>query len=428
MSMSQSGGGGGYGGSSGYSHTRTTFRQDQGFFSRVGNSLGGIVFGTLLIAGACFLLFWNEGNTVHMAQALDEGLRKVVALASSERESTHTDGSLVYLTGLLHAASNVADAAFGISIQAARLERTVEMYQWVETTTTHRFNEPGGTREEISYYYEKHWRSDLVSHRTFDNPFGHENPSDFAFPSRSFTADKVAVGRYQLSSSLIDQIVDWHTVDLTHHTQIPSTNGKSVFVQDGSLYIVQHRGDLQAGDLRIRFRYAGNTDKHASPSSVSVIARQSGKRLEPYLSHGHTLEFLVSGVRSAEDILSAEQAKNVVQSWAFRFVGWLLMFFGFAAATSIVGVLVDWIPIVRTIVGFGVLLINLTLATSLSFVVIALGWIRYRPLVGGLLLLLAIGIPFVLGKMRGPKTVQPQQQQPYQQAPQAQQFQPPKYE
>jgi len=60
---------------------------------------------------------------------------------------------------------------------------------------------------------------------------------------------------------------------------------------------------------------------------------------------------------------------------------------------------VDWLPIVREIVNFGMATLNFSLSLSLSLSVIALGWIRYRPLLGVTILALA-ATPFVLSHLR----------------------------
>ena len=60
---------------------------------------------------------------------------------------------------------------------------------------------------------------------------------------------------------------------------------------------------------------------------------------------------------------------------------------------------VDWLPIVRNIVALGVCMMNLSLSISLSLTVIALGWIRYRPLLGFTILALSM-TPFILSKLR----------------------------
>lgn len=60
---------------------------------------------------------------------------------------------------------------------------------------------------------------------------------------------------------------------------------------------------------------------------------------------------------------------------------------------------VSWIPIVRDIVGLGVTLACVAMATSFSLVVIAIGWIRFRPVLAISLLAIA-AVPFIISRQK----------------------------
>jgi hypothetical protein len=47
----------------------------QGFFSRITNSLAGLIIGPLLIIGAIVLLWWNEGRAVQAIVGLKDAAR-----------------------------------------------------------------------------------------------------------------------------------------------------------------------------------------------------------------------------------------------------------------------------------------------------------------------------------------------------------------
>ncbi len=57
------------------SYTEVT---SKGWFSRIGESIKGIVFGVILIPGMVVLLWWNEGRAVTTALSLKEGASAVV--------------------------------------------------------------------------------------------------------------------------------------------------------------------------------------------------------------------------------------------------------------------------------------------------------------------------------------------------------------
>ena len=52
------------------------------WFTRIRNSVGGVVIGLILIVGMVVLLFWNEGRAVQTARSLTEGAGAVVSVGA----------------------------------------------------------------------------------------------------------------------------------------------------------------------------------------------------------------------------------------------------------------------------------------------------------------------------------------------------------
>ncbi|XP_034308124.2 transmembrane protein 43 isoform X2 [Magallana gigas] len=381
------------------SHTRVTYRRNAGFLERIGQSLIGILVGIGLLIGASVLLFWNEGRAVKTAKSLDEGLSKVLVMDNIFGIDTNNVGSLVYLTGELSTGKKpLVDDLHHVTVNAVKLQRTVEMYQWVETETKREYNEGGQTRTETTYSYDLEWRSNVINSDSFDNPVGHKNPRVFPVESKSQVAKPVHVGIYHLSDGLIDQINEFHPIpsDL-----LPVPHG-GYSLHNGMYYMSQNPNSPQAGDIRVSYAYAGLSGESVlgKPEVVSVIGKLSGNTIVSYESdHGYHLLFLYMGRHSPEAMFAKEQQKNTMISWAVRLGGWLLMFIGFGCSTSIIRTLVDWLPIVRELVAIGVNMMNLALSISLSLTVIAIGWIAYRPLMGIAILAMA-ATPFFMAKYR----------------------------
>ena len=63
-------------------------------------------------------------------------------------------------------------------------------------------------------------------------------------------------------------------------------------------------------------------------------------------------------------------------------------------------VLGDIVPFIGTVIEFGTGLIALLGAGVISLVTVAVAWIVYRPVLGVALLVLAIGLPFLVKRMR----------------------------
>ena len=57
----------------------------------------------------------------------------------------------------------------------------------------------------------------------------------------------------------------------------------------------------------------------------------------------------------------------------------------------------SWLPLVRELVGLGVTLVCVCLASSLTLVTAAIGWIAHRPLLGMGLLAAAV-VPIILSR------------------------------
>ena len=60
------------------SFTETSSRS---WISRIGDSIKGVLFGLLMIAGSTVLLFWNEGRAVQTMRSLEEGAAVVVDIS-----------------------------------------------------------------------------------------------------------------------------------------------------------------------------------------------------------------------------------------------------------------------------------------------------------------------------------------------------------
>ncbi|XP_064605666.1 transmembrane protein 43-like [Liolophura sinensis] len=383
------------------SHTRTSYRRNPTFFERVGSSLFGILAGIALLVAGSGLLFWNEGRAVQTSKSLDEGLSIVQSLRTSEVAFEENSGKLIYLSGGLKTKEVLTDTLYDVSISAVKLKRQVEMYQWVEQEHKREVNEGSHTKEDITYSYSQEWRSDLVRSSSFDNTVGHHNPSEFAVQPKEYVASGVWVGAFELSKGLVEKINQYKDIEASSPSLQP---GVQLYM--GYYYHGNDPLRPQVGDLKVKFSYAGLSHSgdqektSAEADMVSIIAKQKHNQLEQYETQaGDILELLYYGEVSPKEIFGKEHAHNTFITWAIRLGGWLLMFVGFGCVTRIIAVLVDWLPIVRELVAMGMHMMNLALSISLSLTVIAIGWIRYRPLLGIAILVMA-STPFILSKLR----------------------------
>ncbi len=416
--------------------------------SRVGGAFKGILIGILMIVVGCAVLFWNEGRTVKRAKALKEGASVVVDVDSATLDANN-EGKLIHITGAATVAEPLTDPFFGISAEALKLERKVEIYQWSENVTTK--TERGSRGSEIEtteYSYEKKWNEGLIDSSNFHDD-GYDNPTTVPVESESFTASLIKVGAYTLSDSLIakisatdafkpkhgtsvkaESVKGTNDVDATDDDQengelVPSeisneygdeftqveteslpssvttnTENAKDFIPTEDGFYKGNPTSPQIGDIRVTYQYA------PSPTTVSIVSEQSGESFVPYQAATDTVELLTIGSVSSAEMFQGAQKANKLAAWLLRAIGFILIFIGFKSVFAPLTVIADIVPFAAKIVGAGTGFVAFSLSFCLSLAMIAIGWIAYRPVVGITLLVIAV-VVLILPLFRGKKSSTP---------------------
>ncbi len=349
-----------------------------------GCSFFGVVIGVILALAAMPLLFWNEGRAVTTYKTLLEGGGIVQTISATEVDPIY-DGKLVHLSGLATTEETLSDTDLGVSAKAISLQRKVEMYQWKESSST--------SDNKTTYSYNKEWADNLINSQSFKAESGHQNPSTMPYQSQTWFAETVTVGSFTLSASLIRMIDNYKTLGVE---KIPATLGNKAKIASGGFYIGDSAASPQVGDLRINF-------SQVAPTSVSLIAKVNGKTFEPYVSQaGGTIELLKTGEHTAQEMFAEAQTENTIMNWVLRLVGFLMMFFGIVLFFSPLSGLFKMIPFVGNIIdrGFGCITwtFSFVISFAMSLIIIAIGWIAYRPflaitlIVIGLMPIVVVGI------------------------------------
>uniref|UniRef100_A0A8C0Z0J0 Transmembrane protein 43 n=2 Tax=Canis lupus familiaris TaxID=9615 RepID=A0A8C0Z0J0_CANLF len=411
-------------------HVKTTTKPQPGFLERLSETSGGMFVGLMTFLLSFYLIFTNEGRALKTATSLAEGLSLVVSPDSIHSVAPENEGRLVHIIGALRTSKLLSDPNYGVHLPAVKLRRHVEMYQWVETEESRaevapgsilsvptqavirrgslraerpglEYTEDGQVKTETRYSYNTEWRSEIVNSRNFDREIGHKNPSAMAVESFTATAPFVQIGRFFLSAGLIDKVDNFKPLSLAK-------------LDDPHVDIIR-RGDYfyhsenpkypEVGDVRVSFSYAGlsGDDPDLGPAHVvTVIARQRGDQLVPYSTKsGDTLLLLHHGDFSAEEVFHRERKSNSLKTWGLRAAGWLAMFMGLNLMTRIVYTLVDWFPIFRDLVDIGLKAFAFCVATSLTLLTVAAGWLFYRPLCALFISCLAL-VPIIIARTRVP--------------------------
>ena len=366
----------------------------QSWFSRIGDSIKGMLFGGLLAVVAVVVLFWNEGRAVDRAQALKEGAGAVVA-ASAERVDPANDGKLVHLSGLATTTETLADGEFGIATNVLKLRRNAEMYQWKEIKSESKDKNLGGSETtKTTYSYARQWSESLIDSTQFKQREGHTNPAAMPFTTRKITAEKITLGEFTLSGSLAGLIDNFTELPVEQTEQLPAPVKAKAKVQDRRVFLGADPASPQIGDQRIGFQIA-------RPAVVSLVAGQVKGTFEPYSTkNGGKIELLRVGEFSADTMFKQAEAQNAWLTWALRLGGFIAMWIGFMLIAKPLAVLGDIVPFIGTVIEFGTGLIAMLIAGVISLVTVAIAWIVYRPVLGVALLVLAIALPFLVKRLR----------------------------
>lgn len=354
----------------------------KGLGSRLGESIKGVLVGIIMFLIAFPLLFWNEGRAVKDYKTLKEGLGLTVSV-EADAVNEANEGALIHLSGLATTTEELRDAQFGVVENAIRLVRHVEMYQWVEEKKEEKVTEVGGSeRTETTYEYDKKWVEDIIDSSDFRYPDGHKNPERMRFEPKTFTASRVTVGAFTLSDSLKTRI---HNEEKVTVTEVPPSLQREIDVVGENLYYGKSPADPAVGDLRIHFTMT-------PPTEVSIVAQQLGTSFGPYQTEaGGKIELLKVGRLSKDAMYAAAQKEAKMLTWILRAVGFFLMFIGISMVFRPLSVVADVVPIVGDILRMGTGILGFAIAAPLTLITIAVAWLVFRPVLGVVLLVVAVG-------------------------------------
>jgi Transmembrane protein 43 len=380
------------------------------WFSRIGNALKGILVGVVLIPLSIGGLVWNEGRAVKTARSLKEGARIVQSVDSAKPDPVN-EGKLVHVTGLIATTDPLEDDELGVPANGIRLVRTVEMFQWTETSkSTTRKKLGGGKETTTTYTYKREWKEGATDSSSFRNESGHENPT-LIKNSTTFVVGRGTLGGFTLTGDQLNKFGVEEPLPLTSEqaNRFPGTFGteKKVTIDGGKAVLSNSAASPEVGDIRVSYGVA-------KPGPASLVAAQRDSGFGPYTTSNEQQIFLTSnGTVEAAQMFKAAVAANKATTWALRAAGLALLFVGFRMIMSIVGVLGDVVPFFGSVLNFGVGIAAGVMTVVFGVTSIALAWIAYRPIVGiGLLLgaaLLAGAILFARNKAR-PREVLPSPQ------------------
>ena len=395
-------------------YTETT---STSYGQRLAGSAKGMIGGLLMfIIGTC-LLWWNEGRTVRTAKAIGDAASHVESVADVSRVDASLNGKLIHASAFADTKDTLTDDMFGVREQAIKLDRKVEYYQWVEHSQTKKRDKVGGGEETITTYtYEQKWVDKPVNSAEFKDPqYQSANKVLSEVEEREELAQHVTFGAYTLPESLVGSISGSEPVEVRMteeqrftwderlHMLRPKVNTETSLVHTSAntVYLGLSPNSPQVGDVRVTFT-------KVPPADISLIAQVDGSTFKAYRAkNGQSFSRVQMGTVSADEMILQARSENNLWAWVLRLVGVLLIVIGLKGMFGLLPMLFKVLPFLGSIVDAGVGLVSWILGLAWSFIIIAIAWLVFRPIIGISLLVLAIaGIVFL--KRRGKKNEEKQ--------------------
>ena len=342
----------------------TVKNEKQGFFAKMSSSFSGIIVGILILIGGIAMLWTNEHNNVKNIKDVKELRDQVVDVSSTEVNDKY-DGKLIATSGKLnYGDATITDSIFGISAQTPVLERTVEVYQWVEDSET--------KDDKTTYTYSKEWSEKLVDSSEFNTPSGHENPVELKYESERFeTEETLKVGSFSLISSFKKLLPANKNVAIPEDITLPE--GYKV----NNKYITNSADVANPAIGDIRISYTKNDYKE-----VSVLGKQKDDTISEYTTKKNTnVKKLVEGETNGAGMINSIESANKMAKWIWRFLGTLLIVMGVSAILGPVTTLIGYIPFLGKIVNSMIGVVSFIIGLSIALIVIAISWFAARPIV-----------------------------------------------
>ena len=381
--------------------TKTTYGQ------RVKKSFGGIGSGLLLLVVGTILLWWNEGRAVKTTKMLNEAAGVTVEMTDIGTVDPQFDGKLVHATGMTATIDSLIDPDFGIGVTGVKLVRKVEYYQWVEKSKSTTKDKVGGSQETTTTYtYEKKWVSSPVNSEEFHDPeYQGANRIKIVVDDLRQTAENVTFGAYRLNKSQIASISgeqpyvfsESDTERITNELfkeECQADTTLAVKIQNNVVSFGRKTGTPEVGDVRVTFT-------KVLPCEVSLMAQVSGDTFVPFTAkNGKSFDVLQTGVLSADQMYEGQHSANKMWLWILRFLGIFLVIGGLKGIFGFLETLAKVVPFIANIIGAGVGLVCSLVGFAWSFIVIAIAWLAYRPVLGISLIVIAVALIVLLARKK----------------------------
>ncbi len=390
-----------------------------GYGKRITNSIGGIIFGLILFFGSFVVLYNNEGSVDY-----SEIAKTAVEIdAASAVTDPGLSDKLLVTNGNLISDETLDDGQFLKPGKYLALEKTVEMYSWVEKTKTTRQSNAGGSETSTTTYdYEKKWTTSPEESTGFKSPEGHTNPS-LPLQSLQKKVNNATIGIYNvdmqgvtlpglsaltlsaentelkpLDSAAAQPVSgsNWQVTGQNGTTQPAQAAVNTPQLANGQfVYISRTAGSTyeapQVGDIRVSYKVLNNNAK------VTLFGKLNDKTFGPYLDKKNN-RFYQIFLGSKEDAVVSLHQSYVMWKWIMRGVGFLMMWVGLSMILGPIKILTDILPVLGTISGSLIGIITFVVALVLSGVTILVAMVFHNIVALVIAIVLVMAAVFMILK------------------------------
>jgi hypothetical protein len=256
------------------------------------------------------------------------------------------------------------------------------MYQWKEHEEEHTQQNTGGSETTTkTYTYSQGWSDEPIDSAGFRHPDGHQNPS-MPFQSKRYAAGDAKLGGWTLDADTLGRV---------EPVQPLTVGVPDQWTHSGNYLVKGNVSTPKTGDLRVS--YTGLE----TGGTMSVLAQQSHGGFASYATPNGYQVFLVAlGNQPAAQMIATQRANEATLTWILRGVGGVVMFIGFTMFFGPLSVMASFLPFLGSLVRGAAAALSFVISVPLTLTVIAVAWLAYRPIVGGLLILAAIGAVYGL--------------------------------
>ena len=253
---------------------------DKSYGERIKDSFLGFIIGIFLVIFSVPVIWIVEQDAVEYFLILSRCRKGTRKITDSSMVTYQYDQRPIYLHGLLNIPyEDVAQAhrdletGFELPQPVIRMKRTVEVYQWVESSRKE--------EKRTVYNYDLKWSEADIDSNNFKESYGHYNPPRTPnIHSKTTDCSCPHVGAFQLSSEQVFKLKRFINCPITEFNSLINEHKVERGPKyDSSADYITYNGSLSAptpGTIRICY------EAIMTGSPVSLVAVQQGKTFRAF--------------------------------------------------------------------------------------------------------------------------------------------------